>query len=114
MSSQNLHQNLQKELRKNLTPAEAKLWTYLKSSQLEDRKFRRQHSIENYILDFYCPQENLAIELDGEVHKGVSQRKYDKNRDNFLWSKGIKVLKQENGMIQLQLMSGTYFFEINE
>ena len=90
---------IRKDLRKNLTPAEAKLWTYLKTSQLENRKFRRQHSIENYILDFYCPQENLAIELDGEVHNGFSQRKYDKARDNFLKSKGIKVLRFENKIV---------------
>ena len=51
-----------KELRNNLTPAEARLWTLLKGSQLAGRKFRRQHSVANYILDFYCPSERLAVE----------------------------------------------------
>jgi hypothetical protein len=56
------------KLRNNLTPAEAKLWAYIKNSQVEGRKFRRQHSVDNYILDFYCPSERLAIELDGQGH----------------------------------------------
>jgi very-short-patch-repair endonuclease len=57
-----------KDLRNNLTTAEATLWTFLQRRQLEGRKFRRQHSIGNYIVDFYCPQERLAVELDGEYH----------------------------------------------
>jgi len=57
-----------KELRNNPTKAEAFLWRYLKNNQLEGRKFRRQTSIKSFIVDFYCPQENLVIELDGEVH----------------------------------------------
>ncbi|MFI5384261.1 MAG: endonuclease domain-containing protein [Methanosarcina thermophila] len=57
-----------KELRENLTPAEAALWNVLKSSQFKNRKFRRQHSIGKYIVDFYCPAEKLIIELDGAVH----------------------------------------------
>ena len=52
-----------KELRKNLTPAEAGLWKMLKNKQLYGLKFRRQHSIENYIIDFYCPAIKLIIEL---------------------------------------------------
>jgi very-short-patch-repair endonuclease len=57
-----------KNLRNNSTSAEATLWGYLQNRQLEGRKFRRQHSIENYILDFFCPSEKLAIELDGNDH----------------------------------------------
>jgi len=51
--------SLRQELRKNLTPAEAKLWKFLQNSQFADRKFRRQHSIRQYVIDFYCPKENL-------------------------------------------------------
>ena len=51
-----------KQLRNRLTPAEAKLWSLLKNSQLEKRKFRRQHSVGPYVLDFYCPSERLCIE----------------------------------------------------
>ena len=60
-----MHKTKRKKLRNNLTPAEAALWNLLKNSQLEGRKFRRQHSVGFYILDFYCPSERMAIELDG-------------------------------------------------
>jgi very-short-patch-repair endonuclease len=97
----NLHQlrTFRRELRKHLTPAEAKLWTHLKGAHLEGRKFRRQHSVARYILDFYCPQERLAIELDGEVHSFVSAQEYDLERDAFLSMLGIKVLRFENKVV---------------
>ncbi len=90
---------LRKCLRKNLTPAEAKLWKYLQNKQLDGRKFRRQHSIGNYILDFYCPSEKLAIELDGEIHNIETQAEYDNDRDLFLFNCGIKVLRFENKVV---------------
>ena len=52
-------------LRKRLTPAEAAFWKIVKGSKFEGRKFCRQHSVGNYILDFYCPSEGLAVEFDG-------------------------------------------------
>lgn len=55
-------------LRNTPTPAEAALWLKLRKSQLDGRKFRRQHSVGTYILDFYCPSEMLGIELDGADH----------------------------------------------
>ena len=85
-----------KQLRNNLTPAEAKLWTLLKGKQLEGHKFRRQFSVANYILDFYCHEEKLAIELDGQGHFEASQAEYDRERDLFLEYYGIKVLRFEN------------------
>jgi very-short-patch-repair endonuclease len=85
-----------KALRNNLTSAEATLWKFLKGSQLEGRKFRRQHSIENYILDFYCPSERINIELDGEHHFTEEGAEKDKVRDEFLTNLGIKVLRIEN------------------
>jgi very-short-patch-repair endonuclease len=85
-----------KNLRNNLTPAEAKLWTLLKGKQMEGRKFRRQHSFANYILDFYCPEERLAIELDGQGHFEATQAEYDRERDLFLKTFGIRVLRFEN------------------
>lgn len=92
-----------KKLRHNLTPAEAKLWIYLKQSQLEGRKFRRQHSISGYILDFYCPTENLAIELDGEAHNTTQAQENDEMRDLFLLNYGIKILRFENKFIFSEL-----------
>ncbi|MEQ8477307.1 DUF559 domain-containing protein [Fulvivirga sp.] len=85
-----------KELRNNSTPAEATLWTLLSGKKLEGRKFRRQHSVANYILDFYCPSEKLAIELDGQGHFEAAQAEYDRERDLFINHLGIKVLRFEN------------------
>jgi very-short-patch-repair endonuclease len=88
-----------KELRSALTPAEAKLWTMLKNSALQNRKFRRQHSIGNYIVDFYCPSEKLIIELDGQVHYDPVQAAYDHERDKRLTDLGNRVLRFENKVV---------------
>lgn len=83
-------------MRNNSTSAEATLWNHLKGGQLENRKFRRQHSILYYILDFYCPSEKLNIELDGQQHyEGEGIRLYNK-RDQYLKSLDIKILRFEN------------------
>ncbi len=84
------------DLRNNLTKAEVTLWKYLKSKQLEGRKFRRQFSVRNYILDFYCVEENLAIELDGQEHYSEAGYESDLKRSNFLREQGIRVLRFEN------------------
>jgi very-short-patch-repair endonuclease len=88
---------LRKQLRNDSTVSESKLWTLLKNSQLNGRKFRRQHSIDRYILDFYCPCEKLAVELDGSAHR--QQEEYDQQRDLFLASYGIKVLRFKNSSV---------------
>jgi len=76
-------------LRQNLTPAEAILWEALQNSQLSGRKFRRQHSVGNYVLDFYCPSERLAVELDGQGHFTVSGEAADVLRTAHLTRVGI-------------------------
>jgi very-short-patch-repair endonuclease len=88
-----------KTLRHGLTSAEANLWISLKNGKLRGRKFRRQHSIENYILDFYCPSEKPAIELDGEGHFHESRQISDSERTLFLRTLGIRVLRFENKLI---------------
>ena len=88
--------NIRKDLRNNLTSAEAYLWTHLKNSQLEGRKFRRQHSVGNYVLDFYCPSEKLAIELDGQGHYTPVGQASDEERTEFLNGVGIRVVRFEN------------------
>jgi len=88
-----------KSLRNNLTPAEAFLWKLLKNSQLDDRKFRRQHSVGNYILDFYCPSERLAIELDGEHHFTQEGIEYDRIRTGYINSINITVIRFENRVV---------------
>jgi very-short-patch-repair endonuclease len=79
-----------------MTPAEAKLWTYLKGKQLEDGKFRRQHSVRKCILDFYCPASKLAIELDGQAHKSAMVAEYDHERTLFLQATSTRVIRFEN------------------
>jgi very-short-patch-repair endonuclease len=88
-----------KHLRNNGTSAEAVLWCQLKNRQLENRKFRRQHSIGYYIVDFYCPQEKLVIELDGEDHFWGDQINEDERRDEFLRDNGIRIIRFENKWI---------------
>ena len=85
-----------KELRSNLTPAEAFLWKYLKGSQLEGRKFRRQHSFGKFILDFYCSTEKLGVELDGMYHFNEEQIKFDEERTEYFKNMGINIIRFEN------------------
>jgi very-short-patch-repair endonuclease len=88
-----------KELRNNPTKAESYLWKALKRNQLDGRKFRRQHSIGNYIVDFYCTSENLVIELDGEVHRNPINEEYDFKRSEFIKSKDLNILRFENNEV---------------
>ena len=88
-----------KSLRGNLTSAEATLWKSLKRKQLDGKKFRRQHSIENYIVDFYCPSEELIIELDGAYHLNFAQQNKDQERDDRLKTLGFKVIRFENKLV---------------
>jgi len=98
-------------LRNNLTPAEAKLWSTLKSGQLQGRKFRRQHSIGEFILDFYCPQEKLAVELDGAGHFTASGNLHDAARTDYLNSVGIRIIRFENKLIWSALDSVLHSIE---
>jgi very-short-patch-repair endonuclease len=87
---------LRRHLRAALTPAEARLWTQLQRSQLRGRKFRRQHSIGPYVVDFYCASEKLAVELDGAAHDHESATARDEARDAYLAAAGVKVIRFEN------------------
>ncbi|MFZ5819619.1 MAG: endonuclease domain-containing protein [Chloroflexota bacterium] len=79
-----------KELRRELTPAERKLWAALRGDGL-GVNFRRQHAVGNYVTDFCCIQEKLVIELDGGQH--LEQEDYDNERTAFLQSRGYRVLR---------------------
>jgi very-short-patch-repair endonuclease len=85
-----------KELRRDLTPAEASLWKILQRSQVCGKKFRRQHSVGNYILDFYCPECRLAVELDGQTHFYTKTWENDCRRTEYLERLQIRVLRFEN------------------
>ena len=80
----------------SLTPAEAALWRVLQRSQLLGRKFRRQHSIGPFVVDFYCPKERLVIELEGSAHDSEHTAIRDEARERFLSAAGLTVLRVEN------------------
>ncbi|MEX2235405.1 MAG: endonuclease domain-containing protein [Cyclobacteriaceae bacterium] len=88
-----------KYLRNFSTSAEAALWILLKGKQLAGRKFRRQHSVGNYILDFYCPSEKLAVELDGEHHFTEEGIKYDEKRASYINQLDIRIVRFENSEV---------------
>jgi very-short-patch-repair endonuclease len=92
------HQNA-KRLRRDTTEAEKKLWSLLRNRQLNGKKFRRQHPFADYVLDFFCNECNLAIELDGEHHKQADNKEYDIQRTSFLNKNGITVLRFWNQQV---------------
>ncbi len=82
-----------RELRKTATDAERLLWRLLRNRALEGAKFRRQHPVPPYVLDFYCHELKLAIEVDGGQHNEPPRKKRDEERTAFLESHGIRVLR---------------------
>jgi len=82
-----------RDLRKSLTPPEARLWKALRRRALDGLKFRRQHPIGPYVLDFYCPSLKLAVEVDGHQHAHEEQIDRDRARDLWLQRRGIVVLR---------------------
>ncbi|MBP6060441.1 MAG: DUF559 domain-containing protein [Candidatus Pacebacteria bacterium] len=89
-------------LRQEETKAEKILWQKLRGNKLGIR-FRRQHPIAMYILDFYAPEIKLAIELDGSQHKLKDSREYDKERAEYLQSKGINIIRFWNSEVEKNL-----------
>ncbi|WP_158730407.1 MULTISPECIES: exodeoxyribonuclease V subunit beta [unclassified Flavobacterium] len=88
-----------KEKRKEPTPAEKVLWMELKSKSLDDHKFRQQHLIDDFIVDFVCLSKKLVIEVDGEYHFTDEQAVLDSNRTNTLNKLGYKVIRFTNGQV---------------
>jgi very-short-patch-repair endonuclease len=82
--------------RKRLEPtaAESKLWQFLRNRQIVDAKFRRQHSIERFIVDFFCAEASLVIEVDGPIHQYSTVE--DAIRQEFLESQGFRVIRFTN------------------
>ena len=84
-----------RQFRRQLTPAEARLWTALRRRFLGVR-FRRQHPIGPYILDFYCPEQRLAVEVDGLIHDADGQIAHDERRTAWLTRQGVRVIRCTN------------------
>ena len=89
-----------RELRGRMTDAEALLWKLLRDRRLAGAKFRRQHPVGRYILDYYCVEKKLAIELDGGQHSEAND--YDEQRDDWLRAQGISVLRFWNNQMLME------------
>jgi very-short-patch-repair endonuclease len=87
---------LKRRLRSQMTPAEVRLWSALRLRQFHRLKFRRQHGIGPYIVDFYCPARSLVIEVDGDTHAEAAQIAADRERDTYLQSLGVRVVRYTN------------------
>ena len=83
-------------LRNNMPVAEVLLWSKIRAKQLLGHKFRRQYSVNEYILDFYCPQLKLGIEIDGDSHFREGAQLYDAKRQEYIESFGIKIVRYLN------------------
>jgi very-short-patch-repair endonuclease len=90
-------------LRKISTRWERVLWRHLRNRALSGRKFRRQHPVDQYVLDFYCPEARLAVELDGGGHNYPGQEVDDKRRSEFLTQQGIMVLRFWNRQVREEI-----------
>jgi very-short-patch-repair endonuclease len=88
-----------RKLRKSVTTAEERAWWLLRNRRLMGLKFRRQHPIGKFVVDFYCSQSRLAVELDGSVHAQPSQARKDAGKNAYLKRLGIRVLRLPNGMV---------------
>jgi very-short-patch-repair endonuclease len=87
------HNELARRFRREQRPEEKELWKALRSRRFAGFKFRRQHEVGPYFLDFYCPLAKLAVELDGFGHGLPVQLRHDADRDAFLAAKGIETLR---------------------
>src|SRR5205085_6983653 len=94
-----------RQLRKSATQHERLLWRHLRNRQLQGWKFCRQHPVDRYVIDFYCPKACLAIELDGGGHNFASRKSLDQERTRFLASKDILVVQFWNYQIKRELDS---------
>ncbi|MNI27110.1 hypothetical protein D3C73_808340 [compost metagenome] len=92
MADSRSHQRA-RQFRRALSPPEAQLWMQLKGRKLDGLKFRRQHPIGPYILDFYCAEASLAVEVDGLIHGDPEQARHDERRSAWLRLQGVAVLR---------------------
>ena len=105
-----------RSLRKNSTRYEKTLWRHLRNRNFANYKFRRQHPVGCYIIDFYCPEAHLAIELDGGGHNYIAREIHDQARTQFLANQGIRVLRFWNHQVRDELGSvlESIWFELEE
>ena len=104
-----------RELRRNSTDCEARLWARLRDNRMGP-SFRRQHPIGPYYVDFYCPSAKFVVELDGEQHGTDKSMAYDVARTRFLESKGLHVLRVANWQLKEDIddICETIYRAVNE
>ena len=90
-----------REMRIHPTPAELRLWSRLRGRQCAGLRFRRQHAIDRFIVDFYCSEHNLVIEVDGEIHQYTKEE--DVVRQEFLESLNLHVMRFSNEQVMKSL-----------
>ena len=97
MAHRNQHRRLRtyaREMRKNPTAAEANLWSRLREKRLMGRRFRRQHVLAPFIVDFYCHAEKIVVEVDGKTHQHRRQEARDRRRTAYLCEEyGVELLR---------------------
>ena len=86
-------------MRKRPTEAEKLLWRQLRGKQFNGFKFRRQHPIDRFIVDFYCRAARLVIEVDGSAHDALEAAAYDEARQQFLEKQGLRLLRFSNEQV---------------
>src|SRR5690348_4427335 len=87
---------LARALRHRPTPAERHAWTLLRNRGILGLKFRRQHVLHGFVVDFYCASERVNIELEGDPHDGAAQQTYDRARAEFLAAAGYRIIRVRN------------------
>ena len=85
-----------RKLRRKMTPSEKKLWSRLRNRKFRGLKFRRQHPIDRYIVDFICMEKKLVVEVDGGIHKNAEQIQYDRERTLELEGYGLRIIRFRN------------------
>ena len=90
-------------LRHGATPAERRLWKQLRKRQVGGWRFRRQYSVGPFVLDFYCPEARLGVELDGSAHDDPTRPAYDGERERRLGEEGVRVIRFENRLVMEQV-----------
>lgn len=94
---------LAKEFRKNPTRSEKIMWNAIRNRQFLNLKFRRQHLIKGYLVDFYCYELKLAIEIDGSVHLNKDQMDYDQERQKNIEEQSIKFFRVKSEDVEYNI-----------
>ena len=94
-----------RDLRAEPTPSEQQLWASIRGSRLAGLKFRRQHPIGRFVIDFHCPEKRLAVEVDGGIHAG--QESADEERQRIVEAMGIRFVRLPAAQVEADLTLGT-------